>query len=127
MFSFLYGLHMYADFGLLILRLAVGVIFLYHCRSKLSGAQGSFMRFIGYCELLGGIAMILGFLTQLAGLGLGIIMLGAIYKKINEWNIPFASKTTTGWEFDMMILSGCIALMTLGGGLFALDWPMFGL
>ncbi len=121
---FLSSLHMYGDWGLAALRLSIAAIFLYHCRSKLGNA--SFMGFIGIAELLGGLGELLGFLTQLASLGLGIIMLGAWWKKMNEWHVPFAAHDKTGWELDMMILAGCIALFFLGGGAFALDRMMFG-
>ena len=126
MTQFFYSLTAYSDFGLLALRLAIGAIFLYHCRSKLKNL-GSFMGFIGLAELAGGTAQVLGFLTQLAALGLGIIMIGAIYKKINEWKIPFSSMTQTGWEFDLMLLAGCVALLLMGGGSMSVDAMYFGL
>ena len=116
---------MSAPLALLALRLAIGAIFLYHCRSKFS--QKGFMLFIGYAEFAGGLAMILGFLTQLTGLGLGIIMIGAIWKKINEWHVPFSAMDKMGWEFDLMILAGCIALMLMGGGPMSIDWMVLGM
>ena len=85
------------------------------------------MGFIGLAELAGGAAVALGFLTQLASLGLGIIMIGATYKKINEWKIPFSSMTQTGWEFDLMLLAGCVALLLMGGGSMSVDAMYFGL
>ncbi len=117
--------HAFEAWGLLALRLAIGVIFLYHCRSKLGG-RDAFMRFIGYAELAGGTAMVLGILTELAALGLGIIMIGAIYKKTQKWHVPFASHDKLGWEFDLLILGGCLAQFTLGGGDLALEWMLFG-
>ena len=127
MMSFLSSLHSVSDWGLLVLRLAVGVIFLYHGPRKLNGAMGGFMLFIGICETCGALAVIAGFLTQLAALGLSIVMLGAIYKKINEWHVPFSALDKTGWELDLMILSGCIALILLGAGNMAVDPMVFGL
>ena len=126
MVSFLSSLQPYSDWGLLALRLAIGIIFLYHGTSKLKNIA-SFFGFIGIMETIGSIAVLAGFLTQLAALGLGIIMLGAIYKKINEWHIPFWAKDNTGWEFDLMILGGCVALLFLGGGSIAVDRELFGL
>ena len=127
MIDFLASLQSNGDWGLLALRLAIGIIFVYHAKAKLGGKMGGFMQFIGVCEMAGGIALIAGFLTQLAALGLGIIMLGAIYKKINEWKIPFWSQNNTGWEFDFLILAGCIALILNGAGSIAVDPGMFGL
>lgn len=114
------SLLVYGDVGLLALRVVIAAIFLYHCRSKL-GNLASFMGFIGTAELLGGLAVLTGFLTQLAAVGLSIIMLGAIWKKTTEWHMPFSAMDKTGWEFDLMILAGCIALITNGAGQYALD------
>ncbi len=116
----LYSLMGYSDIGLLALRLAISAIFLYHCRSKLNNLS-SFMGFIGVVELLGGIALVVGFLTQLAAIGLAIIMIGAIWKKTQEWRVPFSAMDKMGWEFDLVLLAGCIALITNGPGLYALD------
>ncbi len=106
----------YPDYGLLFLRIAVAATFLAHGPKKLNGSMGGFMTFIGVCETLGALAVLLGVLTQWAALGLGIIMCGAIYKKNMEWHVPFAAKDKMGWEFDLMILAACIALLTLGAG-----------
>lgn len=111
----------YGDAGILILRLAIAAIFFAHGPKKLSGNMGGFMTFIGVAETLGAAAMLAGFLTQWAALGLAIIMLGAIYKKAFVWNVPFASAEKAAWEFDTMILAACIALMTLGSGAYGVD------
>jgi putative oxidoreductase len=118
----------WSDLGLLLLRLALAWIFIYHGAKKLDGKMGSFMLFIGICETLGGIAMLLGFLTEFAGIGLAIIMLGAIYTKMTKWSTPFTSMTATGWEFDMLLFAVALAFAFLGAGHYSLDavlgwWP----
>lgn len=110
-----------ADLSLLFLRLVIGFIFLKHGISKLDGKMGGFMTFIGAAETLGAVALIAGFLTPLASLGISIIMLGAIWKKVVEWKIPFTTMKATGWEFDLMILAGCLVLLCFGAGNYALD------
>lgn len=115
----------YGNWGVLALRLAIAAIFLYHGPKKL-GDLRSFMGFIGICETLGGLALLFGFLTQLASLGLGIIMFGAIYKKTREWHIPFSAMDKMGWEFDLAILGACLALLTLGAGSISVDQMMAG-
>ena len=127
MMQFLSSLHFYSDWGLLAMRLAICIIFLAHGPKKLSGAQGGFMLFIGICETLGALAMLLGFLTQLAAMGLGIIMLGAMYKKKFTWHVPFSTMSGIGWEFDLMILGACLALITLGAGAMSVDAVYMGL
>ncbi|MBP7114367.1 MAG: DoxX family protein, partial [Candidatus Peribacteraceae bacterium] len=76
-------------------------------------------------ETLGGLALLAGFLTQFAALGIAIIMVGAIYKKIVEWHVPYSSSEKIGWEFDLLIIGACIGLMTLGSGLFGVDAMWF--
>ncbi|HVW66274.1 MAG TPA: DoxX family protein [Candidatus Peribacteraceae bacterium] len=125
--DFFAGLHMYADWGLLALRLVLGIVFLYHGSKKLNGKMGGFMLFIGICEFIAGLAVLVGFLTQIAALGLGIIMIGAWFKKSNEWNVPFSAQDKMGWEFDMTLLGVCIALFLIGGGLYGLDYMLWGI
>ena len=122
-----YFLSSYSDAAQLVLRLVIAAIFLTHGPKKIGGSMGSFMAFIGAAETAGGIAMVLGFLTQLAALGLGIVMLGAIWKKINEWHVPFTAMDKIGWEFDLMILAGCVVLLFMGGGFYGVDAAWFGI
>lgn len=147
--EFLTSLHGLGDWGLVALRIAIGAIFWVHGTQKKamwkipatppqSGAEAGkqpampknmlyIMRILSVAEPLGALAMFAGFLTQLAALGFCIIMLGALNLKINKWKAPFTARDVLGWEFDLMILSGCIALVLLGGGNFALDRLVFGL
>ena len=81
---------------------------------------------MGIAETLGGLAVILGLLTQIAGIGLAIIMLGAIYMKSAKWKLPFTAMDKLGWEFDWVLLGMSLALALLGAGAFSLD-AMFGL
>jgi len=110
----------YPDLAPLVLRLAIGIIFVVHGLPKVKNIN-SFMGFIGVCELLGGIALILGFLTSWAALGLIIIMLGAIYKKTVEWKVPFFTLEKMGWEYDFLIIAGCLALLFVGPGSYSAD------
>lgn len=79
------------------------------------------MRLLSIGESLGALAMLGGFLVQPAALGFAIIMLGAINAKITKWKTPFTAQNTTGWEFDLLILTASIALIILGGGAWSLD------
>lgn len=123
------GLHKYSDWGLLLLRLTIGVIFVYHGMLKWQIEEpNTIMTILKFAEPLGGIAMIIGVLTQLASLGLTIIMLGAIYMKMSSFGQAtlnpsgtFAPQGGTGWEFDLMILAGCVAVMLMGAGKISLD------
>lgn len=110
-------------YGLLLLRLAVASVFWYHGTNKIKSWKSipGLFKFIGVCETLGSIAMAFGFLTQLAGLGLGIIMLGALYKKMFEWHSPFGSEKGEGIELNLILLAAAIVLVLYGAGTISID------
>jgi uncharacterized membrane protein YphA (DoxX/SURF4 family) len=119
----------WSDHGLLALRIAVGVIFIYHAMPKLKDAKGlaSAMGFpaggvllLGSVEFLSGLAVITGILLELGALLLAIVMLGALYFKIAKWRVPFWAMDKTGWEFDLLLLAANLTLLTTGGGSLAL-------
>ena len=123
-----------ADLGLLLVRGAVGLSFLMHGAQKVftrgiagvtEGFAGMGMPMAGVLaplvslgELLGGIALLAGFLSRLAGAGLTIIMLGAIVH-VHLKNGFFASDG--GIEF-VLVLAACAAGLALTGpGRFSID------
>jgi len=114
----------------LALRIAVGAVFLVHGLQKQMfwKAQPSaqlplgmikVLRFLSIVEPLGGVAMLAGFLTRPAAIGLSIIMLGAINLKARQMKKGFTGDG--GWEFDFMILAANVALLLLGAGAWSLD------
>ena len=118
------------DIGLLILRIVIGIIFIYHGLPKLLnsskmsagiGMSATFIFILGLVEILGGLGSILGLYTQIAAIILSIVMLGAIYNKMFVWNVPFSKSGVIGWEFDLMILGGILALLFLGSGNISID------
>ncbi|MDQ8145417.1 MAG: DoxX family protein [Gemmatimonadota bacterium] len=123
-----------ADLGLLVIRLAAGVTFAAHGAQKVfvSGVgavtegfggmglpmAGVIATLVSFGELLGGIALLAGFLTRIAGAGLTIIMLGAIVH-VHLKNGFFASDG--GIEF-VLVLAACAAGLALTGpGRFSID------
>ena len=118
------SLRKHSDCALLLLRLALGAVFIYQGIMKWSMEDpNTVMTILKFAEPLGGIALILGVLTQLAGLGLAIIMLGAIYNKATGFGqASFDLFGTFGsWEFDMMNLVVALALVVYGAGRYSLD------
>ncbi len=110
----------YSDLGTLVLSLAVAIIFTYHGWPKLTKPEGMatamgwpaiLVRFLGLVEIVSGLAILLGIQVQLAAFALSLIMLGAIYAKITKWKIPFSSSTTTGWEFDFILLAATLFIL----------------
>lgn len=128
------GLKQYADIGHLVLRLAVASIFFYHGYQKfglwgatpegMAAGQVMLMKFLSIAEPLGALALLLGVFTRLASLGLALIMIGAIYMKAMTWGVGFATPQGPGWEFDLIILAACIALIFDGAGKYSLDAMM---
>lgn len=115
----------YNDLGLLILRLAIGIIFIYHALPKLMnskamaqgmGMSSSMIMGLGVVELVSSVGLIFGIYTQLAALLLGIVMIGAIYFKTQKWHVSFFAMDKTGWEFDFILLAANIAVLFTGAG-----------
>jgi len=76
-----------------------------------------FTIFLGATEVAGGLGIVLGVLTQLAALGLILLMLGAIQKKIFVWRTGFWGKSgTNGWSYDTMLVVMNLVIVTTGGG-----------
>jgi len=116
----------FTDVALLLLRVVVGIVFITsgwkhfqdpEARSKDIGMSKGFTIFLGAAELAGGLGLIFGFLTQLAAIGLTLIMLGAIWKKIFAWQTGFWGKSgTNGWSYDTMFVVMNLVIVTTGGG-----------
>lgn len=113
------------DLGIFLLRLTVAVVFLVHGWQKLAmwrmkpseqmpSGMLNMMRFLSVAEIAGGLALAFGVLAQLAAMGLGIIMLGAIYYKMKAWKKKFSEPG--GWELDLILLAANLAIIFNGGG-----------
>jgi putative oxidoreductase len=117
------------DYGLLFLRVMAGAIYAdsgYEdlkdpdARSKSIGMSKSFTIFLAVAELAGGAALILGVLQQLAAIGLILVMLGAIQKKMMVWKTGFWGKAGLGWSYDLTLISMLLVILTTNGGRFVL-------
>jgi putative oxidoreductase len=121
-----YGYTSYQDVVLLAVRLITGAIFLYAGYAKLpfwsatppgmSEGMANLTKFLSIVEPLGALAILLGFLTRWAAGGLSIIMVGAIFYLQFVMHIGFATPTGPGWNFPLMVLAGCLVLLTFGPG-----------
>jgi len=115
----------FADAALLLLRLMVAVVFgssgWSHLtrsaeRSKSIGMSKSFTLFLGAAELAGSLGVAFGVFPQLAALGLVLLMLGAIQKKIFVWHTGFWGKDGYGWHYDLMLIVMNLVIIATGGG-----------
>lgn len=117
------------DLGLLIVRLAVGIIFVAHGWAKLQGIEGTiaffgklgFAPFLAYLvalvELLGGIAFIVGFGTFLSGMALAIVMLVAIITV--KWKM-LSLMGPGGFEFELVLFAVTLGIALTGPGKYRL-------
>jgi putative oxidoreductase len=122
--------------GLLVLRIALGIIFLSHGYPKLAhlrggtqmqgffvehGLPGYFAYLAGVIETFGGGLLLLGLFTRAAALLLGIEMCVAIWK-VHSGHGYMAVRD---YEFPLALAAACFALATVGAGLISLDQPLF--
>ena len=119
------------DAALLTLRLMIAVVFISggwsHAkdpvgRGKSIGMSKGFTLFLGLAEMAGGLGLAFGVLPQLAALGLILIMLGAIQKKIFVWHIGFWGEKASGWHYDLIFVVMNLVVIATGGGHWVV-WP----
>jgi len=123
------------EYGILLLRIVVGLTFAAHGAQKLFGwfggggpaGTGSFFGSIGYrwpiamavvaglSELGGGLLFAAGLLTPLAALALVVVMLNAIATVV--WPKGFLG----GFEFELTLLTVALAVVATGPGRLSLD------
>lgn len=89
-------------------------------RGKSIGMSKSFTIFLGAAEMAGGLGVGFGVLTQLAAIGLILVMLGAIQKKIFAWHTGFWGKDGGGWHYDLLFIVMNLVIITTNGGRFIL-------
>lgn len=120
------------DAGLLILRIAVGITFVAHGIDKLVDLSSATEFFdalglplagwlaplVGVAETSGGVLLIVGLATPLAGLALGGDMLVAFLTAHAEHGFFV---TDGGGEFVLLLGAACIALAATGAGRISLD------
>ena len=115
----------FGDVALLCLRLMVAVVFFdsgrRHARDPVGrgasiGQSPGFTRMLGWAQMAASLGLALGVLTQVAALGLILIMLGAIQKKLFVWHTGFWGDKTYGWHYDLMFVVANLVILTTGGG-----------
>jgi putative oxidoreductase len=131
------------SFAPTILRLVLGFLFFVHGAQKALGWFGgygfsktvdSFHAYLGIpaplavlaiaAEFLGGIGLIVGLLGRVAAFGILCTMLVAIFR-VNLANGLFMNWAGTqkgeGYEYHLLAIAICLAIMVLGSGAFSLD------
>jgi putative oxidoreductase len=126
------------SYGLLLLRIVLGLTMSAHGAQKLFGwfgghgiqATGGFFGNFGFrtpvlmafaaglAEFGGGLSLATGFLTPLGALAITIVMLNAI--GLVHWPKGFFN-SNGGYEFNLLIASAAVAIAATGPGRFAID------
>lgn len=138
-----------ADVGLLILRIGLGLLFLFYGSQKMFGVLGGrgyssqIDAFIGQgfppllahlailTEFLGGLMLLVGFVTPLAALGLTVMMTVATWKHMSQpdaWNLLVTSGQggdISRFFYTFMLAVACLALLVMGPGKISLDSKFF--
>jgi uncharacterized membrane protein YphA (DoxX/SURF4 family) len=121
----------YYEWSMLVLRIALGLIFLAHGLQKISGMEGIVKWFgsiglppllayvVATIETVGGACLILGLFTRIAAAGIVFVMLGAIF------SVKISKGFIGGYEFDLSLLAMAIALILSGSHTYALG-TLFG-
>lgn len=125
------------EVSLLIIRVFLGVTFLFHGMAKFQMGLGNvagwfesigIIGFLGYVvafiELFGGIALILGIGTRIISTLIGLVLLGAIFTV--KLPIGFIGAEAAGYELDLALLAMAAVLVISGSQLLALDNKLFG-
>ena len=126
-------LFIFSDWSVLILRIILGLVLIVHGWPKIKNLSANAQNFVAMgfkpakfwgtiaavVEFLGGLLLILGFLTQLVAFFVVIQFVVAILK------VKIKQNFVGGYELDLLILGAALLLMTVGGGFYGLD-DLFG-
>jgi len=126
----------------LFIRVALGVVILPHGAQKVFGWFGGpgwaktietmgamgfspwMVKMLMGIELLGGLLLILGFLTRVWALGIGVTMTVCMVKFhlahgfFMNWS---GTQQGEGYEYHLLVLGICLALFCRGGGMLSVD------
>jgi putative oxidoreductase len=130
------GLEKLKPLALLLLRLALGIIFIFHGYPKLfthtretmqmfqhMGFPGYFAYIAGAIEFFGGLVLILGLFTRIAG----ILLAGEMAVAIWRVHLPQGPITMVkNYEFPMALAATAFTLACVGAGILSLDHVIFG-
>lgn len=123
-----------ASVALLLLRVFVGIAFLFHGYGKMVDVPAFAAEFglalpvaaaAAYTQFVCGLMMILGVLTPLAGAALAATMAAATFELIGRGE-PFVNPHGHSWEAASFYLVAASAVALLGPGRFSIDSLLVG-
>jgi putative oxidoreductase len=121
--------------GLLVLRLALALIFIYHGYPKLVHADAGMREFFvqhglpayfvsvsGILECFGSLLLFVGLFTRPTALLLAAEMVVAIWKVHSS----LGGLVVKEYEFPLIVAATCLALATTGAGTISFDYLLLG-
>jgi len=125
------------DWGLLILRLGLGITLILHGYPKFAGAGpvafARYLRvhhfpaplfsawFMALVEFVGGVAIVAGFQTTYVGYLAAFERLMIAWRLKMAAGVAFIAARGVGWEFDFLLLCMAVAVALLGAGAVTLE------
>jgi putative oxidoreductase len=131
------------DFVVTLLRLALGVVFFAHGAQKVLGWFGGFgfQATLGFftqqmhipavlavlamaAELLGGIGLLIGFLSRVAAFGIAcnmVVAVALIHRHFGLFANWYGTQKGEGYEFHIFAITLCLAIMIKGSGALSID------
>ena len=128
MFELLFGIEL--SVAALLLRVAVGTVYLFHGYHKFGGSGKHIVEtleslgfpvwlvmFAGVVNFLGGIALILGIFTSV------VAALSALWMIATTWwcKAKLKKSFVSGYDLNITLILVSLSLIALGGGAFSLD------
>jgi len=134
------------DLGLLILRVGIGLVFLYYGSQKMLGLFGGagyadtiagmtrrgippvFANLAIVAEFFGGLGVLFGFLTPLAAFGLACTMAVATYMNVRDpgaFAAVFAGKDANKFFYPFALFFMATAIALMGAGKHSIDARVF--
>ncbi len=124
----------FSDWGILILRVVLGLILVVHGWPKIKDIKGTaawigqifkpgifWATVVALTEFVGGLFLIFGFFTQVVAFFVAIEFVVIILK------VKKGKPLVDGYELDLLVLAAALLLLTLGSGGISLDnyWGVF--
>ncbi|MGH9776209.1 MAG: DoxX family protein [Candidatus Acidiferrales bacterium] len=121
--------------ALLLLRVSLGIVFIYHGYPKLftsapqaahffvrAGFPSYFAYIAGAIEFFGGILLIVGLFTRFASLLITCEMAVALWR---VHQLQGGWLAVDNYEYPLVLACACFALVALGAGIISLDHAIF--
>lgn len=127
----------FGDAGPALARMLLGFLFVWHGVAKFNDgidmvkgmfemwgvpAPGIAAPLVAVLEIVGGIALIAGFMTRAMSMLLGVVMVGALV--LVKSDVGLIPMNAAGAEVDLAYLAGLMALMFVGPGRWSVDAVM---